>query len=534
MSLSTPKTEPHSPALAGVGFWSALLCAYGLLVLFSLLRVPIPGVNEPHYLCKAKHFWDPSWCSRDIFLTSSNPHLVFYATFGWLTKYFSLDTTAVMARVIGLVPLAVGWHLLCVRLSQSAWTSVVSLSIFFVLQSAGNWSGEWLVGGIESKVIAYGLLFWAISQVIILRFPSSALLAGLAISFHPVVGVWGTLATVMATFGFVLLSDKENIRKNVPGVKVWGLSMFLFLVAASPGLISAGMAVLNDDQEASRIATVLQVGHRLSHHLDPMKFPKVAYRYFAAMIFVWILFIPKREVRESDRWWNLLILSSLIIAACGVWIGWGPRPIKEMPGYVWRISALKFYPFRLADLMVPVALSIAVGKSFLSWIKKKFASPAKQTGSVICCTLLLTWSGLVIPGSEQNPSKMSVSKRQNWIEACQWIDDNTEKSALVYSFGNQWAVKWYCDRAEYVNYKDCPQDAKSIIAWNRRRWAIVLWKKQSFLDGRISSEELQELTKITEATIFICERLGPIDQKPDFQNSDFRVYVTGTDSSLAE
>ncbi len=526
VSLPSPKSETQSPMTVGIGFWVALTCAYGMLVVFSHLRVPIPGVNEPHYLCKAKHFWVPGWCRGDMFLTSSNPHLVFYVTFGWLTKLFSLETTAIIGRFLGFIPLAIGWHLLCFRLARNAWASVVSLSIFFVLQSAGNWSGEWLIGGIESKVVAYGFLFWAISQALILRLPSSAFLAGLAISFHPVVGVWGTLATVMATLGFILFSNKKNASDNIPGWKVWTISILLIFVAAGPGLLSAGSAVLNGDPEVTKAATLLQVGHRLSHHLDPMQFPKEAYRYFAGMIFIWFLFIWKNRNCDRDRWWNLLVIASIIIAACGVCIAWGPRPIKEMPNYELRISALKFYPFRLADMMVPVALSIALGRAFLDWIANRNSSNVSRFLLTIFGTILLICFGLAIPGAETNPSKMSAAKRQNWIDACQWIDANTEKSALVHSFGNQWAVKWYCDRAEYANYKDCPQDAKSLIAWNRRRWTIIRWKQDAFLDASISSEDLQLLTEKTGISVIISDRLGPIDQEPDYQNGDFRVYVT--------
>src|SRR5690554_5563521 len=89
------------------------------LMAWSLLRVPVPAVNEPHYLGKAKHLWNPAWCAGDFFLESSNPHLTFYLTFGWLTLFFSLPVTAIIGRGIALAIVAVGWQ----RLTQalSAW-----------------------------------------------------------------------------------------------------------------------------------------------------------------------------------------------------------------------------------------------------------------------------------------------------------------------------------------------------------------------------------------------------------------------------
>ena len=78
--------------------------------------------------------------------------------------------------------------------------------IFLMLSAVGNLSGEWLVGGIEAKVVAYGLLFAAIAaglngqasrrggQILF-----AGVLAGLAVSFHPVVGIWGVASAVFAS-----------------------------------------------------------------------------------------------------------------------------------------------------------------------------------------------------------------------------------------------------------------------------------------------------------------------------------------------
>lgn len=526
--MSSTSVEPDQLAekTLGIQFSAALGSAYGLLIFFSLLRVPIPGVNEPHYLCKAKHFWNPEWCAGDLFLESSNPHLVFYATFGWLTTFLSLDTVAVVGRFIGLIPLAVGWHLLSFRLTRNAWSSVHSVTLFFVLQSAGNWSGEWLVGGIESKVIAYGFLFWSIAQALALKLPSSALLAGLAISFHPVVGVWGTLSAAMATLLLTCITDKTEVRTAIPPLKTWALAVLLFALASAPGLISAGEAVLSESEpDSTRIANLLQVGHRLGHHLDPMRFPKEAYRYFGLLIFMWLVLQPKFISVTRTRWWNSIVFASLIIAAVGVAIGWGPRPLKEMAGYEWRINALKFYPFRLADLLVPIAISIAFASQTLRFLESCIQNKLIRITAIYGFAALLTCCGLVIPASDQNPSKMPPEKRQNWIETCEWIESNTSTETLVNSFDNQWAVKWFCARPEYVNFKDCPQDAKSIIEWNQRRWVVARWKRSAFRDGTASSEELKELAEKTGVSVFICDRLGPFEMKPNYQNKDFRVYL---------
>ena len=38
-----------------------------------------------------------------------------------------------------------------------------------------------------------------------------------------------------------------------------------------------------------------------------------------------------------------------------------------------------------------------------------------------------------------------------------------------------WAFKWYAQRAEYVSYKDCPQDGPGIVEWNNRLLYLADW-----------------------------------------------------------
>jgi hypothetical protein len=71
-----------------VGLWSTLFIA-GLFSAVSLLSSPFPGVNEPHYLAKARSFVDPTWCARDFFLTSANAHYCFFWLVGQLTQWLS-------------------------------------------------------------------------------------------------------------------------------------------------------------------------------------------------------------------------------------------------------------------------------------------------------------------------------------------------------------------------------------------------------------------------------------------------------------
>ncbi|TWT55245.1 hypothetical protein KOR42_28720 [Thalassoglobus neptunius] len=526
---TTARSNSEQRALAWAD-WLTGAVIYGVLLCVSFLRVPIPGVNEPHYLSKAKHFWQPEWCAGDFFLDSSNPHLVFYWVFGWLSQLLTLEQAAIVVRVVGYLPLAVGWTLLGKRVTGSGIASVLSLGVFLTFHSLGNWSGEWLVGGMESKVIAYGFLFGAMASAMSLRIVASALLAGLAISFHPVVGVWGTLSAAAATLCWVVLFGRSQIRNSPIPVSRWFLAAIVFVVAALPGLWSAASIVLQTDPNDSLMATHLQVAHRLAHHLDPMTFPKSSHRYFTMLVLAWAVFIVLQPTRdEAIRWWRFIGFWALAFALIGVAIAWGPRPVKSMPGYEWRIALLKFYPFRLADILIPVSISFSIAELVRRETSDRFRSNVWANALCVCIASVLVSVAVWMPGSDRNPSGMSAEVRANWIDVARWIDEHTPEDSLVYSLENQWAVKWFANRPEYVNYKDCPQDAESLLEWNRRLWMIANWKKAATKDMLITADELQDLHDRTGIDEIIFGKYWKVDVDANYRNKSFRVYRIPTD-----
>ena len=52
--------------------WAIIETLLIFLLLAALGSTPPPAVNEAHYLAKAKHYWDPSWCRGDVFLEWAN------------------------------------------------------------------------------------------------------------------------------------------------------------------------------------------------------------------------------------------------------------------------------------------------------------------------------------------------------------------------------------------------------------------------------------------------------------------------------
>lgn len=71
-----------------------------VLVFFIAAGWPPPEMNEPHYLGKARHFWQPDWIRGDFFLNAHDTHLIFYITLGWLAKLMPLEAMAWCGRFL--------------------------------------------------------------------------------------------------------------------------------------------------------------------------------------------------------------------------------------------------------------------------------------------------------------------------------------------------------------------------------------------------------------------------------------------------
>ena len=170
-----------------------------------------PMVNEAHYLVKAKNYWNPEWCNQDMFVASDKVHTTFYLLFGWPTKYLTLAQTAWLGRLVGWSLLAIGLQRLARVLFRRAFVSLAIAVLWIAGVEYGNLAGEWVVGGIEAKVPAYGLVLLALANLVQRRWAWVWVLLGTAAAFHVLSGGWAVVAAASCWF--------VTERKRPDGVK---------------------------------------------------------------------------------------------------------------------------------------------------------------------------------------------------------------------------------------------------------------------------------------------------------------------------
>lgn len=527
MNPESTATKTSPPAIL------LILLIAGSFAADSLIRFPIPGTNEPHYLCKAKHYWNPQWCAGDFFLESSNAHLFFYQVVGFFTQFLTLLQTAILGRLSGCLLLAIGWYRLLRVLTSGQWSPLIAAWIYLGLTAIGNFSGEWVIGGIESKVFAYGFLFLSVANGCEQKWNRAAIYLGLTISWHPIVGIWGLLCALFALTCYALVERKSlsrgslgvNFRQTIPACG-W------LILYSLPGLIPAISLLQGETPREEFSANFIQVFYRLKHHLDPMDFDTFSYLMYGLLLAVWLLFRRKGKLTFSLRFFQFFIAGTLGLACIGFLLGAGPRPASEMPYYAFRMSLLKFYPFRLFDSLLPLAVTVTVINAFYQrfFAAEENASATQTahpryltTGIVLLCLGLITsvlYSAWISPPVH----KLTARQRSDWLDACHWIDQNAPESALFLTPIHQSDFKWYAQRPEYVTYKDCPQDAPGIVEWNRRLKYLRKWGQDYYNKG-FDDQALQVLHQETGITHLLVKRLGPFKTiKPVYQNQTYKIY----------
>ena len=509
-----------------------VLCLWIGFLGFSFCHAPIPGVNEPHYLTKSLHAWDATWCQGDFFLESSNAHLVFYRTVGALTLMASFATSAMIGRVLAYGLLALAWQQLCTQLTSDRWSGCLSGAVFLMLASIGNFSGEWLIGGVEAKVLSYGFVFWGIATLLRGGFWQAGLMLGAGVAMHPLVGLWAVVAMSMASV-WSLIGDarRQGIAATLVAIQLFVsrraivLAIVLFAGTAAWGVVPALLSVLSADSRLSFQANYIQVFYRLPHHLDPMNFKTAAYAGYAFLGGVaWLLnrqMGDQSQTGQPLRFLSRTIACSAIIAVTGVLVGLGPRPPVVMPFYEFRMNLLKFYPFRLFDVALPILVSIQIAILLSDRRLLCVLLPTRSRAIILAVCFV---AALYLNAGRGSIDRMTDAQRADWIDVCTWVKENSPCDSLFHTPKESRSFKWFAERAEYVAFKDCPQDAAGIVEWNNRLKFLKKWGEENWDGTSYSAAATQQLHETTGITHLVSRRWGPFDAPVIYRNGTYRVY----------
>lgn len=544
----SPATEPSTEQPSRIVLVVELILLVALF--FSYAGDIPPMVNEAHYLVKAKNYWQPEWCSADLFAASGKAHTTFYFLFGWPTLLVSLETTAWIGRFVGWMMLAIGLQRLCWKLLRRPLASLGVAILWMVSVEYGNLAGEWVVGGIEAKVPAYGLVLLGLAEMVDRKWQRVWPWLGAASAFHVLSGGWSVIAAMLA-WAMTERGREDAERLFTPALVLGGLISLFGLVPALALTYGAGS---EDATAAARIYAYF----RIKHHLLPADF------LFSWYVRHGLLIAATIALGRWGGWHQASWRRMQWFTAGAVAIAAGGMVVGALPPFVPDLAArlLRFYWFRLADAMVPLMFALLVMRLVVGGTATESAAraalPRRSDESIglrwrqpfgiavlMIATVLLAnscyqKSQLGVPPSVSNvllgweadaTPQAQQQVDDDWRAVCRWAKNSSGEDEVFLTPRHQQTFKWYAGRAEVVNWKDVPQDAASLREWYRR-FREVFPRRLGTLRVTIQYDQLRKLGEQYDVRYLIVDRRVAGEHLPlvqvyptDFEtNESFAVY----------
>ncbi len=372
----------------------------------------------------------------------------------WL---FVLVALARLIRTLGLSPLA---------------TALALLAWLVVGQSAG--ADEWIFGSLEGKCFAYGCLFLSMEALLRGRPVAGGFFAALATWFHVLVGGWGSMVLVAV----MLWRRRDFAWRTVVHFSATAA------VLASPQLaIAVSYALGGAAPGASNLdVNGIVVFFRTPHHMDPAMFLKLSNAVLIVVQAMAVLVLIGRAVSARDaRFLRSVLAFVLLLFGAGLVARWA--------GVVWF---LKYYPFRLADVLVPLLFwlttfgylvrVVATGPIrfpialFRNWRLLRSRWPAAALLVTLAVGLYQVHEVYWIRRWELSTvhrqwRQFLAGEKRPYAGMTGWIQGNTSKTALFLIPPCEYTFWIEAERPEVVDFKHSPHNAK-VIDWYQRIKAL--------------------------------------------------------------
>jgi hypothetical protein len=309
---------------------------------------------------------------------------------------------------------------------------MITLSVsLWLLYGQSIVGGEYIVGSLQGKSFAFVFLLFALDGFLKQKDIMPSIFLGLCFSFHPSVGIWGGLG-----IGLTFLILRYPIKK---------LTKIVFFTAlfALPGLIALipyffeGKSFSWEDWKY--FALTLQ-----GYHLDPSSWVlrDILFVYIL-LAFNWFCFRKNKE----DLAQRFLISFQFFLCLF--------FSLGMVVRYTENYELLKFYPFRLFPLLVPLLF-------FLNLMKVYHHSVIKPGVGVVMLGFLALLSfgnplGAIVDSGRMN-YMFWTQKEDDLRRSFKWLAESTPNGSIVVS--PPWRRdSWYISRrAQIVSLRYFPID----------------------------------------------------------------------------
>ena len=423
------------------------------------------GWNEVDVLPLAKQYADPAWIPGDWYLNQPPGYrLLFQTLFGNIAAAWGFVATSIIGRLVCYGLVASGLVLIGRKLSLSLPLLLLAVGLFlYVNPYQSVVAYEWLVGGLEPKSVAYGLLLLAIGLMLGGRYRWMALMLGLATSFHVLVGGWAFLAVV----GWLILRR----RNDFADIRYLGSILLIYLAASALAVRPVLEQLFSPTPTVPVEPSYIYVFLRLPHHLNPLSWsPDWWIRPILCLLILALSVGMLRRKRQSEKLSGqyatcVELAEFTLITLVPFILGLAIAPFDSQG------RLLQYYPFRLGSIMLPLNTYLV----FACAIEQTFSGRSRRLLSLVSI-LLLSWACTIqaLSFQEQLLDLREFPSPWQGIDSngkalCTWVRNHTPQNAVVVSPPVEFAnFTWLAERPTIAKFKLFPQNKANILTWYQR------------------------------------------------------------------
>jgi hypothetical protein len=505
------------------------LVIFLLLCLWGLFRGNLTS-NEVTKFTDAMQELDPGWIPG-LFPNGPEPgrrQWLFQLLMAPLLPHGFL-LASIVGRLAGYALLAVG--LAALRQSLGLRMLFFIPAVAWMDQYPSMVAYESVTRLVEPKLFSYGLVFLALGHVLrpLPRLNHIALSLGLATSMHVLVGFYASLAV-----GLVLLLHHRVVL--FAGRTAWQAPL-IYLAAscfAWRPLWTLWSGGIHADNAAALPASFLYSFIRVAHHVDPSTWTSGSWLriLFWCALFATAAALRLREPRPgsiAERGLITFTAGSLAIFAAGLAIA----PFDGEGRW------LRYYPFRLADVMLPFAacllLALRVQEASRSDRGRFLVPLARVAMGVMLLVSAVACSRHVqdlrtFPGRGQGLSRA-------WLDTMDWIRTHTPSDAYFIVPPNRSAsFPWLARRRVLGTFKQVTLSG-GLQEWYRRMnelaawdgpWPVRGYKAGVWLEDRylaLNESQVRLLMKKHGANYFLTSNRHQLGLPRVYQNVEYAVYA---------
>lgn len=460
-------------------FFAGFVC---FLIIMSRWLLPEFIENESIYSVHPIKLLDSNYLINDLFLGGISYYTLIFSA-ATMPLYALFDPLIAVMIIRCLIWIFQLWALakLSKTLGLKWWSFIIFILLF--INTPFKIAGEWIIGSAASKPLAYGFIFLSLDALLKNHVKKAGIFTGIAVSLHILVGGW----SASALFLTIIINCLSN--KRYKDIIYFGLYSFIL---SMPGFIPALLRVFGvigkKTLEVNSTIPIensdkIYVTFANPFHLDPSFFIqggeiiKVIIVFFAPIL-LYKIFLKKEYASTMNKY--LLILTGVFI-------------VGVIAGKLEFYKFIKYYPFRVADGLLPLNLWIGFSLLVQSLFKKfKYniiMSFAVVPFMIIACNYLIDVSEpsrrykdfrTLVRHTEprETPYRMKDTlirlydkfvngKKDSFEEIAGWIYLNTPKDAIFITPPIKYEFALIAQRAQIVTYKCVPVN-KKVILWKHR------------------------------------------------------------------